>query len=70
MDGFYFKTDKIYRDRVCVRPVPHHYEEVDSQPYIKYGCPICELFGARHALERYISACPICGVNLLWQKYD
>ena len=50
MEGHYFRTGKLYRDRVCVRPVEHHYEDEGEHPQIKYGCPVCEQFGARHSM--------------------
>lgn len=68
MDGYYFRTGKLYKDRVCVRPIEHHYEETGQHEYIKYGCPVCEKIGARHSLEYGTSNCPLCGVNLLWHR--
>ena len=68
MEGHYFRTGKLYRDRVCVRPVEHHYEDEGEPPQIKYGCPVCEQFGARHSMAEGTPSCPICGVHLLWQR--
>ena len=40
MEGHYFRTGKLYRDRVCVRPIEHHYEDEGKPTQIKYGCPM------------------------------
>lgn len=37
-----FPAKYVHRQKVKVKPVEHHYEEPGEEPYIKYGCPICE----------------------------
>lgn len=37
-----YPSKYVHKQRVKVRPVEHHYEEDGEEPYIKYGCPICE----------------------------
>lgn len=32
----------VYKQKVKVKPIAHHYENEGEPPYIKYGCPICE----------------------------
>lgn len=70
IDGRYAKGSKVYMDRVFIRPVEHHYEDIGEPEYIKYGCPICESFGARHSFAHGAKNCPICNVNLLWDDSD
>lgn len=69
MEGHWNKTGKTYMDRVSVKPIAHHYEDKGEEPYIKYSCPVCDEFGARHALDFGESHCPICNVYLFW-GYD
>ena len=37
-----FPAKAVYKQQVKIRPVEHHYEEEGEEPYIKYGCQICE----------------------------
>ncbi len=60
-DGLSFeKIVKLY-------PVEHHYEQSGEKPYIKYGCPLCEMCGFKHQVHPSDTCCPNCGVNLLWE---
>ena len=54
------KTVKLY-------PVEHHYEKPGEKPYIKYGCPVCEMCGLELQVHQSDTHCPTCGVNLLWK---
>lgn len=50
-----------------VKPVAHHYEQPGEPEYIKYTCPICDLFGNKHQVHKSIDInCPLCHVNLIW----
>jgi hypothetical protein len=50
-----------------VKPTETHYEDVGEPPYIKYGCPVCELLGNKHQVAIGDRKCPLCNVNLLWE---
>lgn len=64
IDGEFEEAEKSYKNKVSLYPVEHHYEDEGKPEYIKYGCPICELLGARHSFPALTPRCPICGVNL------
>lgn len=48
----------------------HHYEKPGEEPYIKYGCPVCEALENRHGITKGIANCPSCGVNISWENWD
>lgn len=68
MEGRYYRVDKSYQGRVCVRPIEKHYDVDCEPPIIKFCCPVCEQFGSKHSLADGTPTCPICGVNLLWNE--
>lgn len=37
-----FPAKAVHKQRVKLRPVEHHYEKEGEEPYIKYGCQICD----------------------------
>ena len=55
-----------YQRTTSVKPTEHHYEEPGEEPYIKYGCPVCEAVGNLHQVAHGEEKCPLCGVNLYW----
>ena len=57
-----------YQRKSYVRPRKHYYNSDSEEPYIKYGCPICEMFENKHSLPKGILNCPQCNVNLLWRE--
>ena len=32
----------MYKQKVKLRPIEHHYESKGEEPYIKYSCQLCE----------------------------
>lgn len=62
----YNEGELICRVILRIAPVEHHYEDAGENPYIKYGCPICEAAGIHHSFYQGCPCCPVCGVNLLW----
>ncbi|MCI8837521.1 MAG: ParB N-terminal domain-containing protein [Hungatella sp.] len=64
--GYVVRADKACHRLVYVCPTEHHHEEGEKEPYITYGCPVCELLGNRHFVVQGIKNCPLCGVNLSW----
>lgn len=68
IEGKVIDSKFMYKRIVKIKPVEHHYEEPGERPYIKYGCPICELFGNRLTIDKSHKNCPLCGVNLFWDK--
>ena len=36
----------VYKQKVFVKPIEHHYENEGEKPYIKYSCPNCEKIAA------------------------
>lgn len=70
IDGEFEETEKSYMNKVAIYPTEHHYEDVGEPEYVKYGCPICELLGARHSFPKSTQSCPICGVNLVWKHHN
>lgn len=75
---------RIYKQRISVKPIEHHYENQGEQPYIKYGCPICENIADKinkpvpynidgkifnqFSIPKGEPNCPCCGINLDWTK--
>lgn len=57
-----------YQRKTYVKPREHHYENKGEKPYIKYGCPVCDLLGNKHQVSFGESNCPQCNVNLLWEE--
>lgn len=37
-----YPAKHVYKQRVKLRPIEHHYEKEGEEPYIKYGCQLCE----------------------------
>lgn len=37
-----FPSKMVHKQKVKLRPIEHHYESEGEEPYIKYGCQICE----------------------------
>lgn len=66
IDGKIAEAEYAYQRISYVYPVEHHYEESGEEPYIKYGCPVCEALENRHGITQGIANCPLCGVNLSW----
>lgn len=66
--GYIVESDKVCRRRVYVCPVPHDYGETGEKAYIKYSCPICEMFGNNHSFSRGMRNCPLCSINLRWES--
>lgn len=56
-----------YQRTAFVKPTETHYGDVGELPYIKYGCPVCELLGNKHQVTIGDRNCPLCNVNLLWE---
>lgn len=75
-------ANKIYNQKISVKPIAHHYEEKGELPYIKYNCPLCEkiakkintptplcidgLSFLRFSIPKNTPNCPCCGINLDW----
>lgn len=68
IEGIVAKEKYAYQRITKIKPIAHHYEENGEIPYIKYGCPICEALGNRFTLTNNIKNCPLCNVNLYWEK--
>lgn len=71
----------VHKQQVGFKPVEHHYEETGEEPYIKYGCPICEAIARdyepddedegtfnRFSFAKGTTKCPCCGVNFAWDE--
>ena len=81
-DGlFHVKWAKIvYKQKVSLRPVEHHYENEGEEEYIKYGCQLCESIAksypnklmdkdkqfVRFSFPKGTKRCPCCGVYINW----
>lgn len=76
-----FPAEYVHEQEVKLRPNEHHYENEGEEPYIKYGCQICEQIAdkvkdfvvfdeerkfARFSLPKGIERCPCCGINIDW----
>ena len=68
IEGVVSESETMHRRFVRVKPIEHHYEEPGEEPYIKYGCPVCEAIGNRHSVTQGEKTCPLCGVNLSWEN--
>ena len=68
-------ADKVYKQRVYVKPTEHYYSDDGITEYVKYGCPICENIHREAPIDvfnRFSFAkgainCPVCGINLMWE---
>lgn len=67
IQGKITEAKHAYHRTTYVKPVEHHYENAGDEPYIKYGCPVCELLGHHHQITKGTKNCPLCNVNLLWE---
>lgn len=81
-DGlFHVKGAKIvYKQKVSLRPVEHHYETEGEEEYIKYSCQLCESIAksyhnklmdkdkqfVRFSFPKGTKRCPCCGVYINW----
>lgn len=61
------EAEHCYQRIAHVRPTERHYEEPGEEPYIKYGCPVCEALGNIHQVTPGEKNCPLCSVNLSWE---
>lgn len=73
-------AEVVYKQRVKLKPIAHHYEKPGEKPYIKWGCPICEAIARdygpdedgetfdKFSFVKGISNCPCCGVNFAWEE--
>lgn len=68
LNGKVTDAEYAYQRIAYVRPVEHHYGNGGEQPYIKYGCPVCELLNNKHQVTFGSDNCPLCNVNLLWEE--
>ena len=70
----------VCEQKVSVRPIAHHYEEIGQPEYIKWSCPICEEIAKKYpnfildedcqfnnfSFTEETERCPVCGINLNW----
>lgn len=68
INGKVTNAEYAYQRITYIHPAEHHYEEPGEEPYIKYGCPVCEAIGNRHSVTQGEKTCPLCGVNLSWEN--
>lgn len=76
-----FPAKVTHKQKVKLRPNEHHYENEGEEPYIKYGCQICETIAERYKEnvlneqdEKFVrfsfpkgtEKCPCCGINIDW----
>jgi hypothetical protein len=71
-------AQKVFKQKVRVRPIAHHYEKKGEPKYIKWSCPICEKIAEgfpnfpddvtfkNHSVSEGTEQCPICGINFNW----
>lgn len=70
LKGKVIEADVTYKRITYVKPTAHHYEKTGEKPYIKYGCPVCDLLGNKHQVSTWEKNCPLCNVNLLWDDSE
>lgn len=68
IQGFVADAEYCYQRITYVRPVERHYEEPGEEPYVKYICPVCDALENIHQVTLGEKKCPLCGVNLYWEK--
>ncbi|MNS99304.1 hypothetical protein D3C72_1337030 [compost metagenome] len=68
LEGKVMDSRYAYQRITYVKPIEHHYENEGESPYIKYGCPVCELLNNKHQVTFGSDNCPLCNVNLLWEE--
>lgn len=70
IEGTVTEAQYAYQRIARVKAVAHHYEDEGEKPYIKYGCPVCELLGNKHQVTAGASNCTQCNVNLMWEDAE
>ncbi|WP_379142327.1 hypothetical protein [Paenibacillus sp. sgz500992] len=68
LEGVVTEAKHAYQRKTFVKPTAHHYENPGEKPYIKYGCPVCELLGNKYQVSIGVSNCSLCNVNLIWEE--
>lgn len=69
MNAIILNAPTAHKRKVTVTPLEKHYEEPGEQPYIKYNCPVCTAVGnADISIAKGVTNCPLCGVNLNWDR--
>ena len=68
IEGKVTAAKHAYQRITYVKPIEYHYENEGDEPYIKYGCPVCNLLGNKHQIAKGKKNCPLCNVNLLWEE--
>jgi hypothetical protein len=68
LNGKVTEAKYTYQRITYVKPTENHYEKVGEKPYIKYGCPVCEILNNKHQVTFGADNCPLCNVNLLWDE--
>lgn len=66
--GVITNSNKAYKRKVSVNPIPHHYEKLGEKPYIKWSCPVCEAVGNKAQILHGVKNCSLCGVSLNWDR--
>lgn len=75
-----YGSNHVYKQRVKLRPVIHHYEDGDRK-CIKYSCRLCENLSKAYpnkvakednqfnsfSFEKGTEQCPCCGVYIDWR---
>ena len=56
----------VYNRTTRVKPLAYYYTAYGTG--IIYRCPICEALGNKHQVYRDEANCPLCNVNLTWDK--
>lgn len=69
LEGVVTEAKHAYQRLTYARPTVHHYGNSGEKPYIKYGCPVCELLGNKHQVSIGVSNCSLCNVNLVWEEH-
>lgn len=70
LKGKVTEAEVSYKRITYVKPTENHYGKVAEKPYIKYGCPVCDLLGNKHQVPIGASNCPLCNVNLVWEEQE
>lgn len=63
MEGVVKNSKYVYEKVTKVYPTKHEYENG-----VKWSCPVCDQLNNHHQLLENETNCPLCNVNLCWDR--
>lgn len=67
-EGVIKNEEHVYRPTAYVKPKERNCGKLLEEVYLKYQCPVCEILGNKHQILPGEKNCPMCNVNIYWEK--